>query len=365
MHWFGSSNAHPNTPCSASRLCGGRRSTDGWFSLRAALGRRAFLKSAPAPPDSDTESIITNIKVEFSNCPPRAAKNIQIFQLCFSRLRMAPVRGATSPKISRIVPPNRCLRRRGAGCQTCCRQAELRLAGCQTGLPWLGTVGSHVSNPTVHGKFPCPPDLLTVHEPFCLRRRSAGCQTCCWQAELRLAGCQTSLPWPGTASSHVSNPTVHGKGGIPTIFASAFGLRISPPGSLHLQNRMRTMNHPRRGIATTLSGAPEGRPICSNTHPMMISLSPQRGEGSRVRGGYTQRRPMTRSNPHTVPGKSPVPFRTLNRSLRRRSADFQICCRQAELRLAGCQACVPWPLVAGGQIFPRRIFCILHFSFFI
>ena len=38
----------------------------------------------------------------------------------------------------------------------------------------------------------------------------------------------------------------------------------------------------------------------------------------------------------------------LNRCLRGRSADCQICC------VAGCQACVPWPLVAGGEIFSRR-----------
>ena len=97
---------------------------------------------------------------------------------------------------------NRCLRRRSAGCQTCC------VAGFQACVPWPFVAGGQIFSrlsrrgfsphhlpsfqPAVHGKFPCPPDLLTAHEPFCLRRRGAGCQT--------------GLPWLGTAGSHVSNP---------------------------------------------------------------------------------------------------------------------------------------------------------------
>ena len=51
----------------------------------------------------------------------------------------------------------------------------------------------------------------------------------------------------------------------------------------------------------------------------------------------------------------------MNRCLRRRSAGCQTCC------VAGFQACVPWPFVVGGQIFPRfsrRGFSPHHLSSF-
>ena len=99
-----------------------------------------------------------------------------------------------------------CLRRRGAGCQTCC------VAGFQACVPWPLVAGGQIfsrlsrrgfsphhlpSFQPVHGKSPCPPDLLTAHEPFCLRRRGAGCQTCC------VAGFQACVPWPLVAGGQI------------------------------------------------------------------------------------------------------------------------------------------------------------------
>src|SRR5258708_6651392 len=57
MHSFGESSTQPNTPCSASGECGGKRSTLS-ESDEIFLRRRAFFKSAAAPARSETESII-------------------------------------------------------------------------------------------------------------------------------------------------------------------------------------------------------------------------------------------------------------------------------------------------------------------